>query len=210
VPDLPLSTSRGRSLPSRPGAPRRTGRRAPTPRPGSAPTRGHRGRLLRRRRSPASRPRPPGRPSSGHGRGRETLEQHGRPVAGEALPGPRDGQRPCGEDQANGGKACAGAPGQAPWARVHQPCRGTVAANPERSPRREARCSGSRPVVGSSTTRRSGLPISACAMLRRRRCPPESFATFIEPRSPSSTRSRTRRISACRASLSRHSFRTAR
>ena len=51
----------------------------------------------------------------------------------------------------------------------------TVPARPERRPRRDARCSGSSPVVGSSRMSRSGRPIRACAMARRRRWPPDSF-----------------------------------
>ena len=41
------------------------------------------------------------------------------------------------------------------------------------------RAAGSKPVVGSSRTTRSGLPTSATPRSRRRFCPPESVLTVV-------------------------------
>ena len=57
-----------------------------------------------------------------------------------------------------------------------------VRACSDSSPRSDARCSGSRPVVGSSRMTRVGSPIRACAMASRRRCPPERAETRLPPR----------------------------
>ncbi len=56
--------------------------------------------------------------------------------------------------------------------------------------RNTARCSGSRPVVGSSRISRSGSPISAWANANRRRWPPESLRILIVGRSASCTASK--------------------
>ena len=73
-----------------------------------------------------------------------------------------------------------------------------VAAISERTPRSDARCSGSRPVVGSSRTSSCGAPMSAWARATRRRWPPESRLIRFVVTSPSPTRSSTRRTSAAR------------
>ena len=65
--------------------------------------------------------------------------------------------------------------------------------------RRSARCAGSSPVVGSSSTTSRGSPSSACASPTRRRCPPDSRLIRTEARSASPTASSTRRTSWDRA-----------